>query len=176
MFIVFKDIETDLGVSHCKGNTLHISLFIAFILRASMAFTKDRLFVGGLGLPQDTSRRVEGGKLIFLDEGMYRLLIWGQRDGALPGRAVVTSPIFLLDTALGECRTLFVLQDVRHLRQPDLDVDGGTVPLPAGPQDHGDREAVSEARTNSSNCKATVALYGRAEKINIGIKSRMYNF
>ncbi|KAH9524816.1 Parathyroid hormone/parathyroid hormone- peptide receptor [Bulinus truncatus] len=65
---------------HCKSNTLHINLFIAFILRASMAFTKDRLFVGGLGLPQDV-RRVEGGKLIFLDEGMH----W-------------------------ECRTLFVLQ------------------------------------------------------------------
>ncbi|XP_059147562.1 parathyroid hormone/parathyroid hormone-related peptide receptor-like [Physella acuta] len=64
---------------HCKSNTLHINLFMAFILRASMSFMKDRLFVGGLGLPQDV-RRGEEGKLIFLEEGPH----W-------------------------ECRTLFVL-------------------------------------------------------------------
>uniref|UniRef100_A0A2C9JDG7 G-protein coupled receptors family 2 profile 2 domain-containing protein n=1 Tax=Biomphalaria glabrata TaxID=6526 RepID=A0A2C9JDG7_BIOGL len=64
---------------HCKSNTLHINLFIAFILRAAMSFMKDRLFVGGLGLPQDI-KRSEDRTLIFLDEGPH----W-------------------------ECRTLFVL-------------------------------------------------------------------
>ncbi|XP_048754612.1 secretin receptor-like isoform X3 [Ostrea edulis] len=36
-----------------KSNTLHINLFIAFILRAFMSFLKESLFVDGLGLQKD---------------------------------------------------------------------------------------------------------------------------
>lgn len=36
-----------------KSNTLHINLFIAFILRAIMSFLKESLFVDGLGLEKD---------------------------------------------------------------------------------------------------------------------------
>ncbi|XP_062591535.1 secretin receptor-like isoform X1 [Saccostrea cucullata] len=36
-----------------KSNTLHINLFIAFILRAFMSFLKESLFVEGVGLEQD---------------------------------------------------------------------------------------------------------------------------
>ncbi|GFO46391.1 parathyroid hormone/parathyroid hormone-related peptide receptor, partial [Plakobranchus ocellatus] len=53
---------------HSKSNTLHLNLFLAFILRASMSFMKDRLFVGGLGLPQDVQQAADS-KLHFLHEG-----------------------------------------------------------------------------------------------------------
>ncbi|XP_061185749.1 secretin receptor-like isoform X2 [Saccostrea echinata] len=36
-----------------KSNTLHINLFIAFILRAFMSFLKETLFLDGLGLKKD---------------------------------------------------------------------------------------------------------------------------
>ncbi|RUS71936.1 hypothetical protein EGW08_020311 [Elysia chlorotica] len=55
---------------HCKSNTLHINLFLAFILRASMSFMKDRLFVAGLGLPQDV-RQGSTHKLVFIQEGSH---------------------------------------------------------------------------------------------------------
>ncbi|KAL8576221.1 hypothetical protein ACOMHN_006144 [Nucella lapillus] len=53
----------------CKSNTMHINLFLAFILRASLAFLKDRLFVGYLGLPQDVT--YVNGRLAFVDEGSH---------------------------------------------------------------------------------------------------------
>ncbi|KAL8585804.1 hypothetical protein ACOMHN_065154 [Nucella lapillus] len=53
----------------CKSNTMHINLFVAFILRASMAFLKDRLFVGHLGLPQDVTN--ENGRLEFIQHGLH---------------------------------------------------------------------------------------------------------
>ena len=36
-----------------KSNTLHINLFIAFILRSILSFLKESLFVDGLGLEKD---------------------------------------------------------------------------------------------------------------------------
>ncbi|XP_076461778.1 secretin receptor-like [Babylonia areolata] len=53
----------------CKSNTMHINLFLAFILRASLAFLKDRLFVGYLGLPQDVT--YVNGRLAFVDQGSH---------------------------------------------------------------------------------------------------------
>ncbi|CAG5126963.1 unnamed protein product, partial [Candidula unifasciata] len=52
-----------------KSTILHINLFIAFILRASVSFMKDRLFVGGLGLPRDV--RVGQTGLDFIQEGIH---------------------------------------------------------------------------------------------------------
>ncbi|CAG5116980.1 unnamed protein product, partial [Candidula unifasciata] len=54
---------------HCKSITLHINLFLAFILRASISFMKDRLLVNGLGLPQDVKHN--GGGLEFILEGTH---------------------------------------------------------------------------------------------------------
>ena len=52
----------------CKSNTMHINLFLAFIMRASLAFLKDRLFVGYLGLPQDITH--VNGRMEFVQEGL----------------------------------------------------------------------------------------------------------
>ena len=41
---------------HCKSNSLHINLFIAFILRAIISFIKSSLFVEGVGLEKDIYR------------------------------------------------------------------------------------------------------------------------
>ena len=54
----------------CKSNTMHINLFLAFIMRASLAFLKDRLFVGHLGLPQDITH--VNGRMEFVQEGLVR--------------------------------------------------------------------------------------------------------
>lgn len=40
---------------HCPRNTVHIHLFMSFILRATMALLKDNLFIDGLGLQKDVS-------------------------------------------------------------------------------------------------------------------------
>lgn len=53
---------------HCKSNSLHINLFIAFILRASISFIKECLFVHGLGLKGDVDISVDGA-ITFNDEG-----------------------------------------------------------------------------------------------------------
>ncbi|KAL8571552.1 hypothetical protein ACOMHN_055671 [Nucella lapillus] len=45
---------------HSKSNTLHINLFLAFILRAVIAFLKDLLFVNSLGLPKDLKVTPQG--------------------------------------------------------------------------------------------------------------------
>nr|KAG5691872.1 hypothetical protein BaRGS_033235 [Batillaria attramentaria] len=54
-----------------KSNTLHINLFLAFILRAVLASLKDHLFVGGLGLPKDVTFKNVDGRIImdFIQEG-----------------------------------------------------------------------------------------------------------
>jgi hypothetical protein len=36
----------------CPRNTLHMHLFVSFMLRAFMALLKDSLFIDGIGLPQ----------------------------------------------------------------------------------------------------------------------------
>ena len=40
---------------HCTRNTVHLNLFLSFILRASLAFLRENLMVDGLGLPIDVT-------------------------------------------------------------------------------------------------------------------------
>ncbi|XP_067650091.1 parathyroid hormone/parathyroid hormone-related peptide receptor-like [Haliotis asinina] len=53
-----------------KSNTLHINLFFAFILRASISFMKGALFVSEVGLEKDV-RQKEDGTLEFIEEGTH---------------------------------------------------------------------------------------------------------
>ncbi|XP_070210736.1 secretin receptor-like [Littorina saxatilis] len=53
----------------CKSNTMHINLFLAFIMRASLSFLKDRLFVGHLGLAKDITH--VNGRMEFIEEGLH---------------------------------------------------------------------------------------------------------
>ena len=53
---------------YSKSNTLHINLFFAFILRASMSCIRDILFVDGFGLSKDVKRGTNGG-VTFIQEG-----------------------------------------------------------------------------------------------------------
>ncbi|XP_060563911.1 secretin receptor-like [Ruditapes philippinarum] len=55
---------------HCKSNSLHINLFIAFILRAVLSLLKDVLFVSGLGLHKDV-KQISHDKWEFIEEGMH---------------------------------------------------------------------------------------------------------
>ncbi|KAK7476570.1 hypothetical protein BaRGS_00032188, partial [Batillaria attramentaria] len=61
------------GRLQSKSNTLHINLFLAFILRAVLASLKDHLFVGGLGLPKDVTFKNVDGRIImdFIQEGEH---------------------------------------------------------------------------------------------------------
>lgn len=52
-----------------KSNTLHINLFIAFILRSIMSFLKESLFVDGLGLEKDLKN--VNGVYRFREEGTH---------------------------------------------------------------------------------------------------------
>ncbi|XP_071154800.1 secretin receptor-like [Mytilus edulis] len=68
---------------YSKSNTLHINLFFAFILRASMSCIRDILFVDGFGLAKDVKRGSNGG-ITFIQEGshwecklIYCLLLYG---------------------------------------------------------------------------------------------------
>ncbi|KAL4222851.1 Parathyroid hormone/parathyroid hormone-related peptide receptor [Mactra antiquata] len=54
---------------HCKSNSLHINLFISFIIRAVVSLLKDVLFVDGLGLQQDVTR-ISPEKVVF-KQGMH---------------------------------------------------------------------------------------------------------
>ncbi|CAL1546690.1 unnamed protein product [Lymnaea stagnalis] len=49
---------------HSKSNTLHINLFLTFILRAVISFLKDILFVENVGLEKDV-RKVKDGTIEF---------------------------------------------------------------------------------------------------------------
>ncbi|XP_053373963.1 parathyroid hormone/parathyroid hormone-related peptide receptor-like [Mercenaria mercenaria] len=55
---------------HCKSNSLHINLFIAFIIRAVVSLLKDVLFVAGLGLQKDVIK-VSHDKWVFSEEGLH---------------------------------------------------------------------------------------------------------
>ncbi|XP_076438177.1 secretin receptor-like [Babylonia areolata] len=55
---------------HSKSNTLHINLFLAFILRAVISFLKDLLFVSNLGLAKDV-RLKEDGYLEFIEDNVH---------------------------------------------------------------------------------------------------------
>ena len=58
---------------HCKSNSLHLNLFIAFILRASVTFIKSVFFVEGVGLDKDVIRK-PNGKVQFIKEGLVSIL------------------------------------------------------------------------------------------------------
>ncbi|KAL8585808.1 hypothetical protein ACOMHN_065158 [Nucella lapillus] len=53
-----------------KSNTLHVNLFLAFILRAVLSFTKEALFVQHLGLDKDV-RTLPDGRLQFIPHGTH---------------------------------------------------------------------------------------------------------
>ncbi|XP_041367181.1 secretin receptor-like [Gigantopelta aegis] len=55
---------------HCKSNSLHINLFIAFIMRALASFIKDLSFVGNVGFRFDVKYRSDG-TLEFLQHGLH---------------------------------------------------------------------------------------------------------
>ncbi|CAL1540864.1 unnamed protein product [Lymnaea stagnalis] len=50
---------------HCSRNTIHMNLFLSFILRASFSFMKENLLVEGLGFPSDVIQTGVGGGVIF---------------------------------------------------------------------------------------------------------------
>ncbi|XP_076472966.1 vasoactive intestinal polypeptide receptor 1-like [Babylonia areolata] len=45
---------------HCPRNTVHLNLFVTFILRASVSFLKDNLLVKGIGFPSDVIQTPSG--------------------------------------------------------------------------------------------------------------------
>ncbi|XP_076461998.1 secretin receptor-like isoform X2 [Babylonia areolata] len=53
-----------------KSNTLHVNLFMAFILRAVVSFAKELLFVQDLGFHKDV-RRMPDGRLEFIQHGTH---------------------------------------------------------------------------------------------------------
>ncbi|KAI8777207.1 glucagon peptide 2 receptor, partial [Biomphalaria glabrata] len=52
-----------------KSNTLHVNLFLAFILRAVLSFAKNLLFVNNIGLEKDIMRLE--GRILFIQEGTH---------------------------------------------------------------------------------------------------------
>jgi hypothetical protein len=54
-----------------KSNTLHVNLFLAFILRAALSFAQEALFVNNLGFEKDV-RRTKDGRLEFIPDGTVR--------------------------------------------------------------------------------------------------------
>jgi hypothetical protein len=53
---------------------LHINLFCAFILRASVSFLKSLIFVDDIGLEKDIIRK-PGGTVVFKNDGLVILII-----------------------------------------------------------------------------------------------------
>ncbi|XP_070212246.1 secretin receptor-like [Littorina saxatilis] len=53
---------------HCPRNTVHLNLFVAFVLRATLSFLRDNLLVNHLGLPSDVME-TETGDVIFKENG-----------------------------------------------------------------------------------------------------------
>ncbi|WAQ93945.1 PTH1R-like protein, partial [Mya arenaria] len=54
---------------HCPRNTVHLHMFVSFILRAILTFLKDLLLVQGLGFAFDLEQT--GDKLVFKQEGLH---------------------------------------------------------------------------------------------------------
>lgn len=59
----------------CPRNTLHVNLFVSFILRATMALFRDALMPNGLGLSKDLVRS-ESGHVVFDDSSSVRLRLF----------------------------------------------------------------------------------------------------
>ncbi|ELT96601.1 hypothetical protein CAPTEDRAFT_130410, partial [Capitella teleta] len=54
----------------CPRTTLHVHLFVSFIVRAAVSFLKENLFVGGVGLEKDVIRDPLGN-IEFIPNGTY---------------------------------------------------------------------------------------------------------
>ncbi|OPL21070.1 parathyroid receptor hormone parathyroid hormone-related peptide, partial [Mytilus galloprovincialis] len=55
---------------HCPRNTIHLNLFLSFILRAIISFIKNGIMIEGLGFSSDVYYN-EKGQLAFLPEGLH---------------------------------------------------------------------------------------------------------
>ncbi|KAL8623392.1 hypothetical protein ACOMHN_060262 [Nucella lapillus] len=53
---------------HCPRNTVHVNLFVAYMLRAALSFLRDNLLVHHLGLPTDVIETAPG-VIVFNDNG-----------------------------------------------------------------------------------------------------------
>lgn len=54
---------------HCQRNSIHINLFISFILRAAISFMKETMLVQGVGFESDIRRTSDG--IVFIGEGTH---------------------------------------------------------------------------------------------------------
>ncbi|XP_005093469.1 secretin receptor [Aplysia californica] len=55
---------------HCQRNTIHINLFISFILRSVISLLRNSLLVKGFALPTDI-RHADDGSIIFIQESTH---------------------------------------------------------------------------------------------------------
>ncbi|XP_036370402.1 parathyroid hormone 2 receptor-like [Octopus sinensis] len=55
---------------HCSRNTLHINMFMSFILRAAVCLIKEQLLVDGFGLPEDLQTH-SNGQFYFRDDSSH---------------------------------------------------------------------------------------------------------
>ncbi|KAK7476549.1 hypothetical protein BaRGS_00032229 [Batillaria attramentaria] len=53
---------------HCPRNTVHLNLFVAFVLRATLSFLRDNLLVAHVGLPDDVTETAPG-VVVFNEDG-----------------------------------------------------------------------------------------------------------
>ncbi|GFO14654.1 parathyroid hormone/parathyroid hormone-related peptide receptor [Plakobranchus ocellatus] len=56
---------------HCPRNTIHLNLFMSFILRAAISFMKEKLLVAGLGFHFDVERDEEQERFIFKNGSIH---------------------------------------------------------------------------------------------------------
>ena len=53
---------------HCPRNTIHINMFVSFILRATISFVKENALVASVGFSFDVEYK-SNGEVVFLDNG-----------------------------------------------------------------------------------------------------------
>ncbi|XP_069114608.1 secretin receptor-like [Argopecten irradians] len=56
---------------HCPRNTVHVNLFVSFILRATVSILKETLLVQGLGLQKDVEQVPNEDTVLFISEGTH---------------------------------------------------------------------------------------------------------